>query len=126
MLIVALVLIHILNHSTKNNLGLNKIKGGQMKIETGSKEMHSAILKVIEEHVDGKKNVRSERVIPIEGYTVSEVADSLRVSEKYVWELVWSGQLASFRVGKDSKLVRISHDALKQFRMFRESEEASK
>ena len=97
-----------------------------MKIETGSKEMHNAILKVIEEHVDGKKNVRSERVIPIEGYTVSEVADSLKVSEKYVWELVWSGQLASFRVGKDSKLVRISHDALKQFRMFRESEEASK
>ena len=84
-------------------------------------EFAKGVVKLLEKQVAGKTEKRQERLIPIEGYTVPEVALSLNVSEQFVWDLIWSGQLAYFRVGKNSRLVRVTADSLKAFVLIQES-----
>ena len=79
------------------------------------------IVRLIKDSI--KSETQSERIVPIEGYTVPEVAQSFNVSEQYVWELIWSGQLESFKVGEGSRLVRVSHSAVRKFRVTREIRE---
>lgn len=83
-------------------------------------EFARGVVRLLEEQVAGKTEKRQERIIPIEGYTVPEVALSLNVSDQFVWDLIWSGQLAYFRVGKNSRLVRITADSLKAFCSYQE------
>lgn len=57
-----------------------------------------------------------------EAYMVRDVAKKLKLSERYVWELVSAGTIPSFTVGKSR---RVSARALREFVEQQERQAAS-
>jgi len=79
---------------------------------TSQTDFGQATVKLSKEDKDGTLH---ERTIPIEGYTVFEVAAALNCSEQYVYDLIWTDQLAHFRIGKNSRMIRVLPEVLRSF-----------
>jgi len=55
-------------------------------------------------------SVKAAKAAPVKLYTVAEVAVMMRLSESKIWQLVYSGELDSIKIGWSRRVVATSVD----------------